>query len=42
MIEEENLGPALLSEASKKPVVREGELEGSSYRIETYHEPEEL
>lgn len=24
------------------PVVREGEYEGATYRIETYHEPEEL
>ena len=24
------------------PVVREGEYEGATYRIETFHEPEEL
>jgi len=24
------------------PVVREGEYEGGTYRIETHHEPEEL
>jgi hypothetical protein len=25
-----------------QPVVREGEYEGTAYRIETYHAPEEL
>ena len=33
---EQNMSPP------EPPVVREGEYEGSTYRIETYHAPEEL
>lgn len=42
MTAEEQPSPALPPEPNKEPRVREGEHEGAPYRIETYHEPEEL
>ena len=38
----ENPTPADQPAEPQMPVVREGEYQGASYRIETYHAPEEL
>lgn len=39
MTQDEQVMP---SPQTPPPAVREGEYEGATYRIETYHQPEEL